>query len=176
MTCIVGLVEDGVTYLGGDSSASDGATVGAIATRKVFRTGEYLVGWCGSFRFAQIIQYMTGLTEPHGRDIDAFMAVEFAEEIQETLRANKFDIRKNESDVLVGLRGRLYKLQTDFSIIRVRKGYDVIGSGTDVALGALHALSPYDIPPKDRVMGALRAAAEHGPFVRGPYTILSSEL
>lgn len=176
MTCIVGLVSEGITYMGGDSSASDGYTVDAIATPKVFKTGEYLIGWCGSFRFAQIIQYMTGFTSPSGRDIDAFMAVEFAAEIRKSLKTNKYDVKKNESDLLVGLRGRLYRLQTDFSIIRVRTSYDVIGSGTDVALGALHALHPYDIAPRERVMAALKAATVHGPFIRGPYTIITSEV
>ena len=50
MTCIVGLVENGVVYIGGDSSGVGGWNLMLRKDRKVFRVGEALLGFTSSFR------------------------------------------------------------------------------------------------------------------------------
>ena len=43
MTCIVGLVHEGVVYIGGDSAGVGGMSLTVRADEKVFRNGEFLM-------------------------------------------------------------------------------------------------------------------------------------
>ena len=49
MTCIVGLIDNGVAYIGGERGASTDATIMSIAEPKVWKHGEYLFGYYGTF-------------------------------------------------------------------------------------------------------------------------------
>ena len=57
MTCIVGLVDDGKVYMGGDAASVDGYIVRTSALSKVFRNGPFLIGYSTSWRMGQILQY-----------------------------------------------------------------------------------------------------------------------
>ena len=72
---------------------------------------------------------------------------------------------------LVGYRGNLYLIGSDYQVGRPSPGYDAVGCGGDVALGALFASSG---PPSKRVKTALRAAASHNAGVRGPFKVVSA--
>jgi ATP-dependent protease HslVU (ClpYQ) peptidase subunit len=68
MTCIVGFVdkEKGITYLGGDSLASDGWTGQIIKERKVFKlldTSNAILGFSGSVRDLNLLQYAENLID-----------------------------------------------------------------------------------------------------------------
>jgi hypothetical protein len=52
MTCIVGLVDGGRVWLGGDSAGVSGWDLTVRADRKVFRNGPYVMGFTTSFRMA----------------------------------------------------------------------------------------------------------------------------
>ena len=59
MTCIVALKDGNKVYLGGDGAASEEKT-GLILQRidpKVFRVGQFGIGFVDSFRMGQILQY-----------------------------------------------------------------------------------------------------------------------
>ncbi len=59
MTCIVGLVHEGVVYMGGDSAATSSAYLNQtiLATEKVFRNGEFLIGAAGSERASLLLRH-----------------------------------------------------------------------------------------------------------------------
>ncbi len=59
MTCIVALINDNKVLLGGDAAASDDKS-GLIFQRtdpKVFKVGQFGIGFVDSFRMGQILQY-----------------------------------------------------------------------------------------------------------------------
>ena len=58
MTCIVGYKDGNDVWIGGDSLGSNewGQQI-ATAQPKVFTNGPMLMGCCGSFRLAQLLQY-----------------------------------------------------------------------------------------------------------------------
>ena len=66
--------------------------------------------------------------------------------------------------------GHIYTGASNLGMYRSRRGYAAIGSGDQYALGALHATK--DMPPRARVLAALRAAAAHATTVVGPFRIL----
>ena len=66
-------------------------------------------------------------------------------------------------------RARLYRIESDYSFGRSSLGYDAIGSGAAVALGALHASRGH--APRQRIDIALAAAAEHTASVRAPFVV-----
>ena len=76
---------------------------------------------------------------------------------------------------LGGYQGQLCIVENDFQVDIPLYGYDCVGSGKYVALGAIHAMS-HDkrLPGETRVQRALQAATELTPYVRPPFTILQS--
>jgi hypothetical protein len=65
MTCIVALINENKVFLGGDAAASDDKS-GLIYSKeqiaKIFKVGQYGIGFVDSFRMGQILQYSLGCT------------------------------------------------------------------------------------------------------------------
>lgn len=181
MTCVVGLIEDGRIWMGADSCISS-AINRTLGSPKVFTLGAYIIGFSGSMRELQLWQFKATLPDPpQSTSLDHFMAGSFADAIRSCLsesgQMGKDDEREGStSQALVGVRGRLYRFQQDFSAVRPRPPYDAAGSGCESALGALHALNPYDIAPKQKVLAALKASAEFTAYVAPPFHIRSMEI
>ena len=184
MTCIVGLVHEGTVYVGGDSQGTYGGTVVVPMDRgKVSRRGEFLLGSCGSGRVAALLRHAF---EPPklaaGKDLDAYMAGDFASAMYELLSAHHALAKESETSrdcmgeggaVLVGARGRLFLLDSYFCPSPVADTYFAIGSGGDVALGVLYALAEDDrYKPHTKVERAIQAAIKHVDGCGGPVTVL----
>lgn len=186
MTCIVGIEyrdERGSrrVILGGDSAGVGGWVHIHRADPKVFSVGPYVIGFTTSFRMGQIIRYAALPEPPTDADVevlDHFMATQFINAIRNALKeggwAQKEKEREDGGSFLVGVRGAtLYRVDSDFQVGRSLDRYQAIGSGDEIALGALHATR--DLPPEQRVTLALEAAAHHSAGVSGPFTIITGE-
>lgn len=57
MTCIVGLIEQGVIYLGGDSISVSSYNKTLNRDSKVFQRNGLLLGTCGHIRLRNLLQY-----------------------------------------------------------------------------------------------------------------------
>lgn len=189
MTCIVGLVQDGEVWIGGDSASSNESGVDIRSDKKIFtlrsRTEgqEYLIGFANSYRMGQIIQYHTQIPYPAYRtpdkELDGYMVRTFCSSIEAAFKKNNYVSSEEDQgptgDFLVGIKGHLYQISSDMSIARFDCNYTAVGSGAEYALGALHALKGYDVMPEERVKMALEAAEEHSPSVRRPFILLSQK-
>jgi ATP-dependent protease HslVU (ClpYQ) peptidase subunit len=75
---------------------------------------------------------------------------------------------------LVGVRGRLFCIESDFQVGEGVQDYAAVGSGSAYALGAMF-LQRHCTPgvrlPSAELERALAAAAEHSPYVRGPWLV-----
>lgn len=174
MTCIIGIVDGGVVYIGGDSMASNGSDRHATALRKVFRVGEFLIGYTSSFRMGQILQYH--LNVPHQQDgvsNERYMVVEFIEAVRTCLKEKGYSVISNNQELggtfLVGYRGRLYEVNNDFQINHFINGMAACGAGEQYALGAMAVLP--DLPPEARIRRALEAAANLSSYVCEPFYV-----
>lgn len=175
MTAIVGLVDQGTVYVGGDSAGVSGYSLTVRADGKVFRNGPYVMGFTSSFRMGQLLQYALKAPHPEG-DLPAFMATTFVDALRETLKAGgwlKQDSNRDEGGTfLVGVGGRLFTVFDDFQVGEAVDGYAAVGCGQEIAVGALHATARLGLPPKKRLRLALKAAERYSAGVRGPFTVL----
>ncbi|RWX70454.1 hypothetical protein EN780_03405 [Mesorhizobium sp. M4B.F.Ca.ET.089.01.1.1] len=162
MTCIVGLIDDGAVYMGGDSAAILDSNVEVRQNRKVFRKGAYLIGYAGSYRVGQLIEHTLELDSPQGALLK-HMITHVAEKIREISG-------KESAEVLIGCLGRLFKFSSDFSVAEYKR-YAAIGQADQCALGSLFDGRG---DPTKRVLRALGAAQEHNAAVRAPFYVEAS--
>ena len=177
MTCVVGIEHgDGAVTLGGDSAAVAGSRLSVRVDEKVFHVGPYLIGFEDSFRMGQLLRYRLKVPPQRGDDDFKHMATAFIDSARRCFAAGGFTkVDSNEESggvFLVGYRGRLYSVDSDFHVGRVSCGYDAIGCGQEFAIGALSVSTG---TPRRRVERALIAAERNSTGVRGPFTILTME-
>lgn len=175
MTCIVGLVDKGTVWMGGDTIGVAGMLGVQRKDTKVFQRSQYLIGFTTSFRMGQILRYEGDLPEPPADISHGWMVTEFIKAIRELLKAGGY--AKKDSEVesagcfLVGVGGRLFQIESDYQVGEPMADFDAVGCGAEIALGALHAT--HGRRPEERIRVALEAAERFSTGVRGPFTVLS---
>lgn len=158
MTCLAALIHDGKVYIGADSAASTDSAIEVRANRKVFRNGSYIIGFTGSFRVGQLLQY---------EDLPPVEGDTMSHIVRKVVPAIQKHAGKDTDEILIGHAGRLFKVSSDYSVAEYTN-YAAAGGGEPYALGRLHgSLGPPDV----RIIAALEAAQEHCPAVRAPFHI-----
>jgi ATP-dependent protease HslVU (ClpYQ) peptidase subunit len=179
VTCIAGIVEPSkrVVWIGGDSAATSGYDLSIVLDTKVFyHTGtNFIVGCCGSVRATNVIRYKMTPPEPTTDDDMAYMVTGFVESLRESLKAAGNTVKNDEMEwtgvqLLVGYHAKLFMIDSDYQVREVVTGYDSIGAGADLALGALYATA--GTGAKKRMTLAMEAAAVHNTACRPPFSIL----
>jgi hypothetical protein len=187
MTCIVALIHDNKVLLGGDAAASDDKS-GLIFSRvdpKVFRVGQFGIGFVDSFRMGQILQYnwIPPIYKPTAgfKNLDKFMRTKFIESIKESFKEHGYGNQTAGSTedgdeggvflIAVQNAGRIFTMDSDFHIGEADVQYMAEGAGQDLALGSLFSTSSIKTPRK-RVRMALESAAKFNMTVRPPFTII----
>lgn len=179
MTCIVGLVDNGRVWIGGDSAGVNGYLSMAVRTdRKVFRNGDFVMGFTSSFRMGQILAYSFNPPKPRrGVDIMAYMVTDFVDAARAALKSGGFVKTKEGAEeggtFLVGFECRLFAVQGDFQVAESTHGYDACGCAADIALGSLYSTQQRG-SPEERLQEALAAAEAFSAGVRGPIHIVST--
>lgn len=179
MTCIVGVVgPDGVVYIGGDSAGVGGYDLTVRADEKVFRNGPFAMGFTDSFRMGQLLRYSFVPPEHHPSvDADRYMVTTFIDAVRKCLSAGGYACKKDDVEsggtFLVGYRGRLYQIESDYQVGRNSANYDAVGCGSQIALGSLYATAKQ--PPLKRIRTALHVAERFSAGVRAPFTIVKTD-
>jgi ATP-dependent protease HslVU (ClpYQ) peptidase subunit len=163
MTCLVGLIDNDRVFICGDSAAVAGDAVETKLNRKVFRNGDYVIGFTGSFRVGQLLQYAT---------LPAVEGDAMAHIVNEVVPILRGFAGKETDEILicvaaVGDKGRLFKISSDYSVAEY-PAYTAAGQGEPYALGRLHGSLG---APEQRVVAALAAAEAHCGAVRAPFHI-----
>ena len=178
MTCIVSFIDKitGVVYMVSDACSGDASTYLVMPMNgKVFIKGQYIIGFTGSFRMGQLLQRACEFPEPPDDDegLHGFMVTSFIEAVRNCFRKHGFlrEVEKVDKSepFLVGVRGHVFYVGFDFQVTESLMDYHAIGCGDQLALGAMHVSS--HVEPIQRVMDALKAAAEFSAFVQGPFTV-----
>lgn len=174
MTAIVGLVDNGTVYMGGDSAGVAHYSMTVRKDEKVFINGSYLFGFTTSFRMGQLLQYSFEPPAPTD-DLDKFMRTTFVDAIRDCLKTGGYASKNNEAEsggeFLVGVSGRLFSVSSDYQVGEASIGFDAVGIGESPALGALFALRQSEMSPKQRVRVALEAAERFNAGVRAPFRL-----
>lgn len=172
--------------MGSDCAGVSGLDLVQRADKKVFRVGEFLIGFTTSFRMGQLLQYSLRLPSVED-DLHRYMVTKFVDAVRECLKAGGYAKKENEVEeggtFLVGVRGRLFKVVSDYQVGESLYPYDAAGCGEAYALGALaiyHGLQSVLTPnidlnnhvnPEYRIRHALGAAQSYSAGVRGPFHI-----
>jgi ATP-dependent protease HslVU (ClpYQ) peptidase subunit len=174
LTCIAGFVEGSTVWMGGDSAGVGGYELTIRSDQKVFRNGPMLFGFTTSFRMGQLLRY--ALKVPHhedGVDTDRYMATSFIDAVRECLKAHGWAEKQNDQErggvFMVGYRGQLFTVHSDYQVAHAADDYDAVGCGGEIARGAMFA-TPH-LTGKARVEMALKAAERCCAGVRGPFHI-----
>lgn len=180
MTVIVGLEWEGRIYMGADSASVAGMEGFSTRLRKVFRRGPLLIGYTTSFRMGQLLQYRLDVP-PHPEGMDAFeyLATYLVDAVRACLKDGGY--ARVESGVeqggqfLIGYRGKLYQVDSDFQVNSNQEEFAVVGAGAPYALGVLYErifdMEFLKLEPEKLVLSALRAAEHFCIGVRAPHYV-----
>jgi hypothetical protein len=184
MTCIVGLVDPKLKemWIGGDSAGV--RTSGNYALRirsdeKVFVNNDFIFGFTSSFRMGQLLRYSFMPPEKNKYLSNyQYMTTVFIDNVRQCFKRG--GILRIEDDVesgggfLVGWRGTIYSIESDFQVGVSVHNYYSMGCAEDVAMGALYALDNVrylKMKPQNKVIAALMAAEEFNSCVRRPFRL-----
>ena len=176
MTCIVGLIDDGHVYIGGDSAGVAGLDIYRRKDEKVFKIrNEFIMGFTTSFRMGQLLRYSFEPTKIHqDTGIFEYMVTEFVEEVRKSFKRGGFLEKDKETEsggtFLVGFKGRLFRIEGDFQVGEVHHSFEACGCGQGFALGAMFSNGHIKDPEK-RIINALEAAQEFSAGVREPFIV-----
>jgi ATP-dependent protease HslVU (ClpYQ) peptidase subunit len=176
MTCLVGIVQDGKTYIGADGYAtSEDCERKPIICRKLFISDKYLVGFAGHIRTGQLLYPESGFEFPKDiYQIPNHMYLWLRE--FEAVGKDEAQMAIIQSNFLIATKDKLYEILMDLSISEIdpKCGFTAMGSGTPYAMGSLYTTAEiYKDNPLTRIEIALNAAAEFVKNVGPPYQIHS---
>lgn len=189
MTCIVGFADKGKVYIGGDSAGISGMNIIIRADSKVFHNGDFIFGFTSSFRMGQIIRYnFVPPTRVIGVSDEQYLYGDFLNALAKAMTSKGYaKIENNQIEggvFLMGYRGKLYYVGSDFQIGSSLKNYDSVGCGSNYALGAMFALEQYELRseeqnkylmlPKERIEMALIAAETFSTGVSRPFVVVNN--
>ena len=181
MTCIVGIEHNGSVYIGADS-AGVGNIITPRADIKAFfsKNKEFIYGFTSSFRMGQILQHSFTAPERDKKmkdDFEYLVAVyvpALMECMSERGYASVNNNRVSGGTFMLGYRGKLYTIDSDFQVGRSLHGYDPVGCGQEMALGSLYTSTKMGVKdPKKILTLALDAASEFSTGVCGPYNFVT---
>src|SRR4051812_40219218 len=96
MTCIVGLAHEGKVFIGGDSAGVARYDLMVRADRKVFRNGDFIMGFTTSFRMGQLLAVKFKPPRYHpDEDVWHFMVDSFVEDARGCLASGGFAKKDN---------------------------------------------------------------------------------
>lgn len=182
MTCIVSIIDSThrTLYMAGDTGVTRG--YGMIYTTKapkIFKHQGFLMGSTGRLRTLQLLQhsFMPPDYNPKSMSIEEYMSRLFVDALRNCLKdsgaATKHEEKEShDNETMIGFRGRLFVVSSDYAIRESVDSYCAIGSGEELALGSLFSTEKLRMSPQQRLELALDAASYHSNSVRSPYTFL----
>lgn len=186
MTAIAGLVDEkGKIWMGADSAGVRSYDVRPRKDPKVFKNGEFLVGYTDSFRMGQLLRFgehdgktLGNVAKDKGpKDAYSFMVCNVVPWLRAMFKDGGYlkvdSNRETGGEFLIGFRGRLFTLFSDFQVAEAMFPYAAAGCGEDYALGSLFSTEKTGMKPRRRISMALKAAEQFSGGVCPPFRILS---
>jgi ATP-dependent protease HslVU (ClpYQ) peptidase subunit len=179
MTCIVGVIKDGKVYIGGDALGSNAADFSGSARQdtKVFKSGQFIMGFTTSYRMGQLLAYSFESSRDirEGEDIMSYMVNVFINDVRTCLKTGGYAStdkgQEGGGTFLVGFKGRLFTIYDDYQVAENIDEFASCGCGANYAFGSL--FSNRQLDPEARIIQALEAAEHFSVGVKGPFTLIN---
>lgn len=184
MTCIVGLIDQGVAYFAADSfvgNVPEGYHTHASQTirrePKIWVKDGIVFGGNGNTRMLQLLRYMHE-TPPYTHNYTKveYLVKAFIPSFQECLSKNKCSPEKLDGGILLSLEGELFTIQGHFGVCNTADDYETVGQGGDAPLGSLHTTGQLGLPPRQRLYLALASGQQSNCVVEPPFMYLTNEM
>ena len=183
MTIIIGYKENDVLYFGVDSRISSDHKVFTLSDDKIWSGNGILFGVCGHWRAAQIVKHKFNIPErPCKMSTEKYMNTVFIDELRKVFKENGYtEINNNEEKahgayLMIGIDNRLFNIGYDFSVLEQEDNYICLGSGEDLAYGAMNILKDQNLDPIDKIIKALETACKYNSGCAPPFTIISNNV
>ena len=166
MTTLVAIQGDGWSVLGCDSRLSDDNGRFQIAkTPKIVENNTVLIAGCGSSRASNILHYGYMQPKPSAKeDLNTYMTTKFVPQMRKNFIDAGIDM-KEDGDVaqidggfIISVKGQVFSVSEDYSWDTDVRNVYVMGSGGDVALGALAALGVEKVKTINQAENMVRKA------------------
>ena len=179
MTCIVAMRSKRVVLVGADSLGSSGDFTILRSDRKVFRNGSYTIAGCGSYRAIDVMRYADLPKPPRSGNAHRFMCVDFVDSVRKSFENAGLMRKDNEVQsaypFIVAFGRNIFELDSDFQVGINHDGFIAMGSGREVASGALWATRNMKLSPEKRIRLAIGAASHFNSGVGGPIHVMSTQ-
>lgn len=175
MTTIVGVQYEDSCVIASDSRVAEGGKVYTHPEMvKAVERGSYIIGGAGDYRALQVVLH--GWSPPlvsakAKTNLYEFVINKVAPSLKTTLQEAGIDFGKStdgddkfELQLIIGINGVLFEIDSDFAVAMNDNNFYGIGSGGDFALGALHAGAT--------ILDAMRIAAINNNGTSAPFHIL----
>jgi ATP-dependent protease HslVU (ClpYQ) peptidase subunit len=180
MTTIIGVQNADGCVIASDSRVAEGGKVYTHPEMvKAVERNSYIIGGAGDYRALQVVLH--GWQPPivsakAKQNLYEFVINKVAPSLKSTLVEAGIEFNKGSEDsdnkfelqLLIGINGTLFEVDSDFAVAMNDTGLYAIGSGGDYALGALHAGAT--------VLDAMRIAAVNNNGTSAPFHILEQEI
>ncbi len=177
MTVLVGIVHNGVTWIGADAAVSCGNYVDTLIEPKVWEQDDFILAATGAQREWQLIRHRTTLPALNeGVDVMRYLVVEFADAIRQARKDSGFEEKhangtEASPGLLIGYEGRLFDMDSGYAVTE-HETFAVHGCGRELAYGSLHTSAKIWTSPRKRIEAALAAACSVNAYCKPPFTIL----
>lgn len=182
MTCIVGIIDrkDKEVIIGADSAGCAGSHIRIRKDVKVFKKGKFLIGCTTSFRMIQILRFKLDVPDVGDKDLFEFMCTDFIDSVIKCFDDNGFGGRCSDRDLeggvfIVGFRGRLFTVESDFQVSELTDDFCAVGCGEYYALGSLFSTNGADMNSQSRLNMALMSASFFSSGVSAPFNFVKCD-
>lgn len=170
MTTIIAVQYDDKAVIGADSQTTGSTGRKAIHSQmvKINQRGDFIIAGAGECAPCDIAQHIWNPPMPTGKDwnnLYHFMISKVVPSLKTCFKENeyKWDYDDDESrfGFLILIGGEIFEIADDFSVSMDGKGYYGVGSGSDLAIGALSAGAT--------MREALKIASENDAYTSPPF-------
>jgi ATP-dependent protease HslVU (ClpYQ) peptidase subunit len=175
MTCLIGLLQGGKTYIGADGYATtQDCEKKPVICRKLFKSGKYIIAFAGQIRTGQLLYPESGFRFPDTvYQIPNSMYQWLSQ--YEAIGKDETQVGIINANFLIITKDRIYSILGDLSMSEIDPtiGYTAVGSGSDFAMGSLYSTNKTRMSAKKRIQEAFDAASAFLKNCGPPYSIYS---
>lgn len=189
MTVCIGYVAEDSYYMAADHCTMCNSIPTSMVDNKIYKFPDFMIGACGRVKSANILSQWKPPKRKKSDSIDRYIRTSMVKSLQKNLIKyglyNKdgscMDCSGLETSFLVVCEEGIYHIGIDMCVYKTEEAYGAIGSGADVAIGALalyHATAEDDTYPcvKNVLADIINICAKHCHGVNNHFTVLSKEV